>query len=77
MITIEEHKRELEGKGFALSDQETEKLLNAQYQLANIFFEMWVKQTKQPMVISSTIVTRKKDGNCISVDIFSFIYIYA
>lgn len=77
MITIEEHKRELEKKGFYLSDQETEKLLDAQYQLANIFFEMWAKQTKQPTVISGTVITRKKNGNCISNEFFSFLYIYA
>lgn len=77
MITTEEYKSFLKAKGYDLPDENVKELLDKQYQLANIFFDMWVKKTKQPTIICGTILTRKKDGNCISVDTFSFLHIYA
>lgn len=76
MIKVEEHKRTLEAKGIYLTDESVGKLLTVQYKLANVFFDMWVKQTNPNVVIGTGIVIHKKNGNCISIQTFSFVYIY-
>ena len=77
IITIEEHKKTLETKGIHLTEENVGKLLTVQYKLANVFFDMWVKQTNPNVIIGAGIRVHKKNGNCISVESFSFVYIYA
>ncbi len=76
MITVEEHKKTLEAKGIYLTEENVGKLLTVQYKLANVFFDMWVKQTNPKVIMGAGIVVHKKNGNCISIQSFSFIYIY-
>lgn len=77
MISVAEHKKILEAKGIYLTDENVGKLLILQYKLANKFFDMWVKKTNTNVVMGAGIVVHKKNGNCLFVESFSFVYIYA
>ncbi|MDO8604383.1 MAG: hypothetical protein Q7K40_03225 [bacterium] len=83
MITFAEHKKTLEAKGIYLPDKEVEKLLATQYKFANAFFDFWVMKTKPDVVIEKSIVVHKnvtvhtKNGNCVSVESYTFAYAYS
>jgi hypothetical protein len=77
MISIAEHKKTLEAKGIHLTDENVGKLLTVQYKLANVFFDIWVKKTTPNVVMGVGVAIHKKNGNCIFVESFSFVYIYA
>ncbi len=76
MITVQEHQKSLSAKGIHLSEQETSKLLDLQYKLANILFDLWVKQTKPDVVVGSVMVVHKENGNCVFGS-YTFVYAYA
>jgi len=73
MVTIEQLKKLLNKKGKDLSDKELGGMLKLQYQLANAFFDSWQKKDKV-ISVSSTVVVNRKNGKCISVYTFGFLY---
>lgn len=81
MITISEHKKILEAKGINLTDENLGKLLELQYKLANVFFDIWIKQT-QSIFISIEIIAHiahTKEDRCDFCEdfILKFQYSYA
>lgn len=84
MITVQEHKKDLEAKGFNLSDAQVEKLLADQYKFANVLFDFWVKKTKPDTVVVGAVAVHKKvtvhtkNGNCVSAEVesYTFAYVY-
>jgi uncharacterized protein YpmS len=79
MITAEEHQKTLSAKGINLPVAEVQKLLDLQYKLANLFFNVWSKQDKViASVQHSKVVIRTKNGNACLAETFSItFYSYA
>lgn len=77
MITLDTFRQILGEKGKHLNDDEIEKLLQVQYKLANVFFDMWIDKTDPIIIKKETFIIHKKNGNCISVETYSSIKIYA
>jgi hypothetical protein len=78
MITVEEHQKTLSAKGINLPKAEVQKLLDVQYKLANVFFDLFFlkDKTKEKVVVSGVVHTHKINGNVATVEIFAFSYSY-
>ena len=76
MVSIQTFKKALGTAGKHLSEQEVEKQLAWQYQLANALFDLWQHKTKVTTINSVTIVS-KENGNCVTIFNFVEISVYA
>lgn len=77
MITVEEHQKTLSAKGIYLPDEQVEVLLNLKYKLALVFHTDWKMKTRQNTIVGISTVVHKKNGDCISIQSFAFVYTYA
>lgn len=64
MIDITTFKKSLGKKAEELADTDIEKIMEMQYKLANVFFDLWVKNSKINKE-TTVFVKYKKDGNFI------------
>lgn len=77
MVDIETFKNSLGDMSKHLSEREIEKLLQLQYRLANVLFDLWQLKGKGGVVSGAVVVTHEKNGQCVSAFGFGFIYAYA
>ncbi len=65
MIDITSFRKSLGKKAEGLADTEVEKIMDMHYKLANVFFDLWVKNSKINNKETTVFVKYKKDGNLI------------
>jgi len=77
MLSLQTFKKSLGATGKQFTEVETQELLDFQYRLANVLFDIWHQKTRTE-VEGGVIMVNKKNGNWIVVDlrwsIFSYVY---
>jgi len=70
MITIQAFRKSLGKVGKNLSEQELANLLNFQYRLSNVLFDIWKDKHQSDIQIAAKVVVRTKDGHAASVEFY-------